>query len=119
MDICVGSVHKRENGVFILSFGVWMPCCCCCLAASVVSGSVRPHRWQPTRLPHPWDSPGKSTGVGCHFLLQCRKVKSESVEDLLDAEADMWNEVVNLCVEMLSIQPSKESLSIQFLHTPA
>ena len=35
-------------------------------------------RQQPTRLPHPWDSPGKSTGVGCHFLLQCMKVKSES-----------------------------------------
>ena len=45
---------------------------------SVVSDSVRPYRWQPTRLPHPWDSPGKNTGVGCHFLLQCRKVKSES-----------------------------------------
>ena len=39
---------------------------------------VRPHRWQPTRLPSPWDSPGKHTGVGCHFLLQCMKVKSES-----------------------------------------
>jgi len=39
---------------------------------------VRPHRWQPTRLPRPWDSPGKNTGVGCHFLLQCVKVKSES-----------------------------------------
>ena len=36
------------------------------------------HRWQPTRLPHPWDSPGKNTGVGCHFLLQGMKVKSES-----------------------------------------
>ena len=36
------------------------------------------HRWQPTRLPRPWDSPGKNTGVGCHFLLQCTKVKSES-----------------------------------------
>ena len=35
-------------------------------------------RRQPTRLPHPWDSPGKNTGVGCHFLLQCMKVKSES-----------------------------------------
>ena len=45
---------------------------------SVVSDSVRPHRWQPTRLPHPWDSPGNNTGVGCHFLLQCMKVKSES-----------------------------------------
>ena len=39
---------------------------------------LRPHRRQPTRLPHPWDSPGKNTGVGCHFLLQCMKVKSES-----------------------------------------
>ena len=37
-----------------------------------------PHRWQPTRLPCPWDSPGKNTAVGCHFLLQCMKVKSES-----------------------------------------
>ena len=36
-----------------------------------------PHRRQPTRLPRPWDSPGKNTGVGCHFLLQCMKVKSE------------------------------------------
>ena len=42
-----------------------------------MSDAVRPHRWKPTRLPHPWDSPGKSTGVGCHFLLQCLKVKSE------------------------------------------
>ena len=40
--------------------------------------SVRPHRRQPTRLHHPWDSPGKNTAVGCHFLLQCMKVKSES-----------------------------------------
>ena len=43
-----------------------------------MSNSVRPHRWQPTRLPDPWDSPGKNTGAGCHFLLQCMKVKSES-----------------------------------------
>ena len=46
--------------------------------------SVKPHRYQPTKLPCPWDSPGKNTGVGCHFLLQCMKVKSES-------------EVVQLC----------------------
>ena len=39
--------------------------------------TVRPHRRQPTRLPCPWDSPGKNTGVGCHFLLQCVKVKSK------------------------------------------
>ena len=43
-----------------------------------MSDSVRPHRQQPTRLPRPWDSPGKNTGVGCHFLLQCMKVKSQS-----------------------------------------
>ena len=43
-----------------------------------MSDSVRPHGWQPTRLPRPWASPGKNTGVGCHFLLQCMKVKSES-----------------------------------------
>ena len=43
-----------------------------------MSSSVRPHRWQPTRLPHPWNFPGKNTRMGCHFLLQCMKVKSES-----------------------------------------
>ena len=43
-----------------------------------MSDSVRPHRWQPTRLPNPWDSPAKNTGVGCHFLLQCMKGKSQS-----------------------------------------
>ena len=48
------------------------------LSRSVVSDPVRPHRRQPTRLPRPWDPPGKNTGVGCHFLLQCMKVKTES-----------------------------------------
>jgi len=43
-----------------------------------VSNSVRPHGLQPTRLLRPWDSPGKNTGVGCHFLLQGMKVESES-----------------------------------------
>ena len=43
-----------------------------------MSDSVRPRRQQPTRFPRPWDSPGKNIGVGCHFLLQCMKVKSES-----------------------------------------
>ena len=46
--------------------------------ASVMSDSVQPHRRQPTRLPCPWDSPNKNTGVGCHFLLQCMKGKRES-----------------------------------------
>ena len=40
--------------------------------------TLQPHRRQPTRLHCPWDSPGKNTGVGCHFLLRCMKVKSES-----------------------------------------
>ena len=44
-----------------------------------MSDSVRPHRRQPTRLPHPWDSPSKNTGMGCHFLLQCMKVKVKSL----------------------------------------
>ena len=43
-----------------------------------MSDSVRPHRQQPIKLPCPWDSPGKNTELGCHFLLQCMKVKSES-----------------------------------------
>ena len=47
-------------------------------AKSLQSDSVQPHRWQPTRLPRPWDSPGKNTGVGCHFILQYMKMKSES-----------------------------------------
>ena len=57
-----------------------------------MSDSVRPQRWQPTRLPRPWDSPGKNTGVGFHFLLQCMKVKSQrevaqsclTLSDLMD-----------------------------------
>ena len=43
-----------------------------------MSDSMQPYRQQPTRLPCLWDSPGKNTGVGCHFLLQCVKMKSES-----------------------------------------
>ena len=51
--------------------------------------TLRPHKWQPTMLLRPWDSPGKNTGVGCHFLLQCMKVKSES-------------EVAELCPRLLT-----------------
>ena len=43
-----------------------------------MSDSSRPHGLQPTRLLRPWDSPGKNTGVGCHFLLQYMKVKIQS-----------------------------------------
>ena len=49
-----------------------------CQVASVVSNSMWPHGLQPSRLLYPWDSPGNNTGVGCHFLLQCMKVESES-----------------------------------------
>ena len=47
-------------------------------SCSVVSDPQRPHGLQPSRVLRPWDFPGKSTGVGCHFLLQCMKMKSES-----------------------------------------
>ena len=67
--------HLAYVYIYIFLFK-WLMCLCS--VASVVSNSVRPHRRQPTRLSCPWDSPGKSTGVGCHFLLQCMKVKSES-----------------------------------------
>ena len=66
----IQSQQTHENMINLTNY--------CCWATSVVSDSVRPHRHQPTRLPCPWDSPGKNTGVGCHFLLQCVKVKSES-----------------------------------------
>ena len=84
--------NKQHNSLFSFSYCIFYPlasatssdslfleaCCCCCQVASVVSDSVQPHRRQPTGLPCPWDSPGKNTGVGCHFLLQCMKVKNES-----------------------------------------
>ena len=70
----------RTGGKCMMGF---KGCCCCCSFDSVVSDSVRPHRRQPTRLPRPWDSPGKNIGVGCHSLLQCVKVKSLSHVRLL------------------------------------
>ena len=45
--------------------------------------TLRPHRWQSTRLPRPWDSPGKNTGLGCHFLFQCVKSESEVAQSCL------------------------------------
>ena len=70
--------NHLEVEITLLNLTTICCCCCCCWVASVVSDSVRPHRRQPTRLPRPRDSPGKNTGVGGHFLLQCMKVKSES-----------------------------------------
>ena len=72
--------------------GILGPCCCCSYVTSVVSDSVRPHRRKPTRLLCPWDSSGKNTGVGCHFLLQCMKVKSESeVAQLCQTPSDLMD----------------------------
>ena len=67
-----GLLHYRQI-LYQLSHQGIPCCCCCCQVISAISNSVRPHRWEPTRLPHPWDSQGKNTGVGCHFLLQCVK----------------------------------------------
>jgi len=50
---------------------------------SVMSDSVLPQRWQPTRLPCPWDSPGKSTGVSCHFLL-CHHLYRYKIKETKD-----------------------------------
>ena len=66
-DICTSAPVSKEQ---------WLTAAAA--VTSVVSDPVRPHRWQPTRLLRCWDSPGKNTGVGCHFLLQCMKVKSLS-----------------------------------------
>ena len=66
-----------------------------------MSDSVQPHRRQPTRLHCPWDSPGKNTGVGCHFLLQCTKVKNKS-------------EVAQLCLTLCD--PVDYSLPGSFVH---
>ena len=67
--------------------------------------TLQPHRWQPSRLPRPWDSPGKNTGVGCNFLLQCMKVKSES-------EVEVHTILVLYCVQLCM----KCSLGISNLH---
>ena len=71
------SYLSRVSGrLFKYKFGIHMNAAAKSL--QFMSDSVRLHRWQPTRLLCLWDSPGKNTGVGCHFPLQCMKVKSES-----------------------------------------
>ena len=72
---------------------------------------MRPHRQQPTRLPCPWDSPGKNTGVGCHFLLQCMKVTSPSEAGRFFITSATW---------MRSISAAqRHELSITDRHTDA
>ena len=70
---------------FLLGMQIWVSFLHMLTAAAAAkslqswSDSVWPHRWQPTRLLRPWDSPGKNAGVGCHFLLQSMKVKVKSL----------------------------------------
>ena len=65
-----------------------------------MTNSVRPHRQQPTRLTRPWDSPGKNTGVGCHFLLQNNYTEEETNRfkglDVVDRVPEEWTEVCNI-----------------------
>ena len=76
--------HRKTGSAIFIPL-VWHQYCSLLVAKSLQScPTLQPHRCQPTRLPHPWDSPGKNTGVGCHFFLQFVKVKSE-------------NEVAQLC----------------------
>ena len=102
-----------------------------------MSDSVRPHRRKPTRLLHPWDSPGKNTLVGCHFLPQCRKVKSESevaqscptrsdpvdcslpgssVHGMFQARVLEWVAIA-FSLYHLSHQQSKYMATVLYLHT--
>jgi len=80
-----------------------------------VSDSVRPHRRQPTRLPPPWDSPGKNTGVGCRFLLQCTKVKSESeVAQLCPTRSDP----MDCSLPSSSVQEIFQARVLEWLYDP-
>ena len=74
-EIWISLYFLYQKFVLILLHGSSWGCCCC--IPSVVSDSVLPNRGQPTRLHRPWDSQGQNTGLGCHFLLQCMKVKGE------------------------------------------
>ena len=78
---CMSCLYIFEiNSLSVASFAIIFSHSTAAVAAKLLQScpTLRPHRQQPTRLPCPWDSPGKNTGVGCHFLLQCMKVKSES-----------------------------------------
>ena len=80
--------------------------------------TLRLHRWQPTRLPCPWDSPGKNTGVGCHFLLQCMKVKSErEVTQSCPTRATPWTAAYQAPPSMGFSSAGQYNLSFPPLHS--
>ena len=77
MSFLLSKLNLSRKCTYIYIY--FMPYATAAAKSLVMSNSVRPHRWQPIRLPHPWDSPDKNTGAGCHFLLQCMKVKGKSL----------------------------------------
>ena len=92
--------------------------CCCCYVTSVVSDSVRPQGQQPTRLRHPWDSPGKNTGVGCPFLLQWIKVKMKSLS-CVQLSATPWTAAHQAPLSMgFSRQEYWSGVPLPSLHLP-
>ena len=104
-------LHTYSYNQSVLKKGVQdtdlVNCCCCCWVASVMSDSVRPHRWQPTRLLCPWDSPGKNTGVGCHFSSNAWKWK---VKVKLLSRVRL---LVNAWTAAYQAPPSNDSLSFR------
>ena len=84
----LGQNTRSMNHKIIIRLGFIRISCCCCYVASVVSDSVQPHRWQPTRLLRPWDSSGKNTGLGCHFHLQQRSANQSTIQKLKDKPQD-------------------------------
>ena len=84
-----------------------------------MSNSVRPYRWQPTRLPHPWDSPGKNTGVGCHFFPQYADdttLMTESEEELKSLLMKVKEESEKVSLK-LNIQKTKSWHLVPSLHS--
>ena len=79
----------------------------------MVSHSVWPHRWQPTRLHCPWDSPGKNTGVGCHFLLQCSFTQLEAV--YVYVYTCMLYSVAQLCQLFATLWTAAHQTSLSFM----
>ena len=79
-----------------------------------MSDPVRPHREQLTRLPCPWDSPGKNTGVGCHFLVQCVKSKTEVIQSCLTLSDPMDCSLLGSSVHGIFQAKALEWLSIAF-----